>query len=121
MPSLFATRFEETAMPMLETWHGVTVSLRSGQHQTSTFTALGRTREYESIEFETGLQVKIAARDWLLPASSLVIAGDEIEPTAGMYVIEGTTEYEILPIPGSPAAELHTDGYRWLVHSKAVT
>jgi len=120
MPSLFSQRFEDVAMPIMETWLGIAVTLRSGANETASFTALSSDREYSSIEFETGLQVKVIARDWLLPASSLVIAGEEIDPTAGMLIIEGDDEYEVLPIQGRPAAEMQPDGYRWLVHTKQI-
>jgi len=119
MPSLFSARFEEIAMPMLEVQMGVTVTLKVGAQATAAFTALVSDREYEAVELETGLQIKIASRDWLLPAASLVIGGSLVVPRAGCRIVEGSDEYEIVPIAGKPAVEKQE--YRYLCHSQRVT
>jgi hypothetical protein len=120
MPSAFATMFEECAQPVMEDWFGVQVIYLAGARQTATFTAIGSNAEYESIELETGLPIKITSRDWLLPIASLAANGVAIEPRAGHRIIEDGIEYEICPIAGRPAVELHSDGYRVNVHSQRV-
>jgi len=118
MPTLFHQAFEARAQLAAEKAFGVVVTLKSGPLVTSSFTATYDSHEYESIEFETGLNVKIVVRDYYLPASSLVIGGNTIEPAAGMVVVEGSDEFEIMPLPGRPAAELQPGGWRWVVHTK---
>jgi hypothetical protein len=119
MPSLFSARFEDVAMPMLETQLGVSVTLKVGTRETAAFTALVSDREYEAVELETGLQVKITSRDWLLPAASLVLSGSLVVPRAGHRIVDGADEYEIVPIAGKPAVEKQE--YRYLCHSQRVT
>jgi len=119
MPSWFTARFEDVAMPMLETWQGMSIVLTAGSYDTASFTALGGDREYSAIELETGLPIKIVSRDWLLPASSIVINSVTTVPLAGMRITEGDDEYEIVPIAGRPAVEKQE--YRYLVHSQRIT
>jgi hypothetical protein len=119
MPSWFATKFEDVAMPMLETWQGVSVVLTAGSYDTASFTALATDREYMAIELETGLAIKVASRDWLLPASSIVVNSVTTVPLAGMRITEGSDVYEIVPIAGRPAVEKQE--YRYLVHSQRIT
>jgi hypothetical protein len=121
MPTLFHQRFEARVQPANERAFGVSVTLRSAGIESAAFTATYDDQEYESIEHETGLRVKTVCRDWFLPVSSLVIGGETVEPVAGMFIVEGSDEYEILPIPGKPPAELQPGGYRWLVHTKRIT
>ena len=120
MPSAFADLFEECAQPVMEDWFGTHVILLAGARQTATFTAIGSNAEYESIELETGLPIKVVSRDWLLPIASLIAGGMAIEPRAGHRIVEDEIEYEICPIAGRPAVEPHTDGYRIKVHSQRV-
>ena len=121
MPSAFAELFEEVAMPAFEDWFGVVVSFTVGTQTSDTFTAIGSDREYESVELETGLPVKIVSRDWLLPVASLVIRGATVAPKSGNIISDGTTEYTIRPIAGRPAVELQEAEYRYLVHSQRTT
>ena len=118
-PSLFTARFENVAMPMLEDQLGFSVVLKVGLSETAAFIALADDREYESVEFETGLQAKIVSRDWLLPAASLMIHGEFVIPRAGCRVVDGDDEYEVVPIAGLPAVERQE--YRYLCHSQRVT
>ena len=120
MPSDFAQHFELCAQPIMEDWFGTQVILLAGARQTATFTAIGSNAEYESIELETGLPIKVVSRDWLLPIASLIAGGMAIEPRAGHRIVEDEIEYEICPIAGRPAVEPHTDGYRIKVHSQRV-
>jgi hypothetical protein len=119
MPSLFTTRFEDVAMPMLENQLGFSVVFKVGATSSAAFTALATDREYEAVELETGLQFKLTSRDWLLPASSLVISGALVVPRAGHRIVDGSDEYEIVPIAGKPAVEKQE--YRYLCHSQWVT
>ena len=121
MPSRFSEQFETVAMPMLETQFGVEVTYWAGYRSSETFTALGSDREYESIELESGLPVKIVARDWLIPAASIVIDGVQVTPKAGHRIMEGAEEYEVVPIAGRPAVELQHGNYRYLLHSQRIT
>jgi hypothetical protein len=120
MPSAFADLFEDVAQPVMEDWFGTQVILLAGARQTAAFTAIGTRAEYESIELETGLPIKVASRDWLLPIASLIAGGVAIEPRAGHRIVEDGIEYEICPIAGRPAVEPHSDGYRVKVHSQRV-
>jgi hypothetical protein len=121
MPSRFSAQFETVAMPMLETQFGVEVTYWAGYRSTETLTALVTDKEYESIELESGLPVKLVARDWLIPAASIVIDGEVVTPKAGHRIIEGDEEYEVVPIAGRPAVELQHGNYRYLLHSQRVT
>jgi len=121
VPSLFVETFDDVAMPIFESWFGVTVSLTVGLNTTDTFTAIGSDREYESVELETGLPIKIVSRDWKLPAALLVIDSATVVPKAGNVITEGSDEYEIVPIAGRPAVELQEGEYRYLVHSQRIT
>lgn len=120
MPSAFADLFEDTAQPVMEDWFGTQVILLAGARQTAAFTAIGTRAEYESIELETGLPIKVASRDWLLPIASLIAGGVAIEPRAGHRIVENGIEFEICPIAGRPAVEPHSDSYRVKVHSQRV-
>jgi len=120
MPSAFATMFEDIAQPVMEDWFGTQVILLAGARQTAAFTAIGSRAEYESIELETGLPIKVASRDWLLPIASLIAGGVAIEPRAGHRIVEDEIEYESCPIAGRPAVEPHSAGYRIKVHSQKV-
>lgn len=109
-------------MPMMETQFGVEVTYWAGYRSTSdTITAIGSDKEYESIELESGLPVKLVARDWLIPAASIVIDGEVVTPKAGHRIIEGDEEYEVVPIAGRPAVELQHGNYRYLLHSQRIT
>jgi len=120
-----ATRFHETfenrVQPAIERAFGVTVTLRRGSLVTDSFTATFVEQDYDAIEHETGIQVKVSMRDYFLPVSSVVLAGKEVEPTEGMVVVDGSHEFEILPVPGKPAVELQPGGYRYLVHTKRIS
>ena len=121
MPSRFAAKFETVAMPMMETQFGVEVTYWVGYRSSETFTAIGSDREYESIELESGLPVKIVSRDWLIPAASIVIDGEVVTPKAGHRIHEEGEEYEVVPIAGRPAVELQHGNYRYLLHSQRIT
>lgn len=120
-PSLFSARFEDVAMPMMEDQFGFTVIFKVSTRESEPFTALATDREYEAVELETGMQVKVISRDWILPADSLVVSGSPslVVPRAGHRIVNGDDEYEIVPVPGKPAVEKHE--YRYLCHSQRVT
>ena len=123
MGSLFGDKFETIAMPMIETQFSVSVTFSVGTKSSAAFIAIGSDRDYDSVELETGLPVKMTMRDWLLPAASLVLSGTTttVEPKRGNRITSGDEVYEIAPIAGRPAAELREGGYRYLVHSNRVT
>ena len=121
MGSRFCDRFETVAMPMLETEFSVTVTFAVGTRSTDEFIAIGSNREYDSIELQTGLPIKLVMREWLMPVSSLVIDGSSVVPRSGNRVIVGDEEFEVVPIAGKPAAELQEGGYRYLVHTQRVS
>ena len=120
MGSLFGERFETIAMPMIETQFSVSVTFAVGTKSSDSFLAVGNDREYDSVELQTGLPIKLVMRDWLLPVSSLVVSGVTVTPRAGNRVIVGDEEFEVVPVAGKPAAELQEGGYRYLVHSQRV-
>lgn len=111
----------------MERAFGVTVTLTSGRSVSASFTATFDIQEYESIEFETGLNIKIVSRNYRLPFADCVVGGATVEPRAGMVITEYDSDgievgqYEINPLPGRPAAELQPGGYRWLVHTKEIS
>lgn len=120
MPTLFHQRFEQRAQKAIERAFGVTVQIRRGTALTDEMTATFVDHEYDLIEHETGLTLKVLIRDYMVAVSDVVFAGGAVEPEAGMYVVEGNDEFEILPAPGRPAVELQAGGYRWLIHTKRV-
>lgn len=123
MPTRFHSTFEERAQLANERAFGVAVTLQRGNDSTAEFTAVFDDQEYDSVELETGLPIKIQSRVWYIPAAALVIDDEEFSPASGQRIIEADTEaeYEIVPIAGRPAAELQPGDWRWRVHTQRVT
>ncbi len=105
------------AAGILAGYHGVSVTLKVGRNQSDPFDAVFDLQEIVSIEADTRREIKLMSRDYFLPAAALIVNGSTIVPKAGMIIVEGSTEYEILPNSGKPAAELQPDG-TYLVHTK---
>lgn len=99
---------------------GVTVTYKRGSSTTDSFTAIRSDVEYEVMGGEFGLAIKVTSRDYLLPKSSVVIGGVEVEPRAGDRIVEGGETVEIMPLGDKPAVELQAGGFRYLVHTKKV-
>lgn|GEM_PF-4296165 len=101
----------------------MSVTLTSGVNTSDAFDAAYCDVEYESIEFETGMNIKRRIRDWYLLKSDCVIGSNTVEPTAGMIITADGATWEICPPTASqkqPAVEEHA-GYQWLCHSQEVT
>ena len=122
MPSRFEQRFHSYAVTNLQREFGVTVTFTRGGDSSDGFTARRNIREYESIGNEYGTEISVVLRDYILPAASVVIDSVTIEPRTGDQITEGDEVFEIVASGGgSPAVELQTGGYEWLVHTMRVT
>jgi len=108
------------ASGILASYHGVTVTLKVGRGQTAPFTASFDEQETATISEQTRRETKRIARVYYLPAASLIVNGSTVIPRAGMVLVDGSQEFEILPNPGKKAAELLPDGVTYLAHTKQV-
>lgn len=117
--SEFETVFNDCAMPTFEDLHGVSVYLQRGPLKTTTFIARRQRREHTAMGAALGIDVKTERREYLLPVSSVVFGGQEIEPRAGDRLFEGTDCWIVhFPDDATPAAERLSGGYDWAVHVK---
>lgn len=120
MPSVHDQMRKSFAVPQHQEQHGVSVTLASGSNVSDAFDAQYCDTEYESVEFETGLNVKRRIRDWYLLKTDCVIDSQTVEPTAGMVITAEGVKYELCPVPGKPAVEEYAS-YEWLCHSQEAT
>jgi len=79
--------------------------------------------EYEVVDDETGLPIKVISYDWTFTAAELVLGGNVITPRSGdrwKPTIEGVQEtYEVLPIGKRPCFERHdAAGILLVIHTK---
>ena len=96
-----------------------------GEDESQPITGVPVQHEYEVIDDETGLPMKVTSYDWTFVAAELAIASVPITPRKGdrwKPTIEGGEEtYEVLPIGKRPCGErLDASGVLWLVHTKKV-
>lgn len=121
MPSDFEVAFNTLAAPIMQDYFGVTVCLARGSFVTAEFVARRSDREHKALGQEYGLEIEVTMRDFILPASALVIQGDTTEPQTGDRIVEGEEIFEVMPPDDvKPSVELQTGGYEWLVHTKRV-
>lgn len=106
----------------LEDQFGTSVVYHRGAAQSVPFTATWENVTHEVLEEERGIPQKVAGRDFVLPASQVVIAGDVLQPRAGDWIeLEENgvmRQFTLFPVGNLPAAELLPGGYRWRVHTK---
>lgn len=121
MPSRFESTFQGRVIPAAERAFGVTVTFARGVLTSEEFTARRNDRMHNAIGAEYGLEIRITMRDYILPAASVVVDGDEIEPRTGDRITEGDEIFEIQPPDANtPSVELQAGGYEWIVHTKRV-
>lgn len=119
MPSWFESFHEANVKPILNETFGVTVCLACGPLVTEPFTARRSIKKYETSSGQSDVFVETTIRKYLLPVASVVIDGEEIEPQRGWLVIEGGSEFEVIPDGnGEHAAELDSTGFDWIVNAK---
>lgn len=121
MASRFETRFLAAAVTQLQRQFGVLIRFYRGANASVEITARRSDRTYTAIGAEYGIEVSITMRDFILPVSSVVIDGDEIEPRTGDRITEGDEIFEIQPPDDkTPSVELQAGGFEWIVHTKRV-
>ena len=121
MPSQFDVMFEQSAAPQHDLVFGVSVTLTGNSGTSAAFTATFEDQEYQAMDFETGGKVIKTYRLWVFAVSDSVIASVEVEPVAGMYITDGSDQWEIVPVDNKPAVELNEGGYRWLARTQKVS
>jgi hypothetical protein len=120
MPSRFEQRFQAVSVPRLQSEFGVAVKFIRGIYSSSEFTARRNDIEHRTIDGD-GIPISITMRAFVLPAASVVIDGDTVEPRTGDRIIEGTEVFEIQPPDENKlSVELQAGGYEWICHTKRV-
>ena len=117
----FESIFNDSVIPVFESFFGVAVRLARGPLLTAEFTARRSDVVHEAVGQDFGLEIRVIMRDFLLPVASVVIDGDEIEPRTGDRLMEGSEVFEVLPPDANtPSVERPAGGHDWLVHTKRV-
>lgn len=123
MASRFEGTFRDRVIPAAKRAFGVTVRFSQDGRTSDEFTARrsARTSRVIGANFGGATGVEVTLRDYILPAASLVIGGQQVEPRQGSRVVEGDDVFEINPPDdGTSAIELQPGGYEWVVHTKLV-
>lgn len=121
MPSRFESTFQDRVIPASERAFGVTVTFTRGVNVSGGFTARRNDRIHKAIGAEYGIEIRITMRDYILPAASVVVDGDTVDPRTGDRITEGDEIFEIQPPDdNTPSVELQAGGYEWIVHTKRV-
>lgn len=114
MSSRFETKFNLTAIPLMERFFGVTVTIARGMNVSDEFTAR---RNYVS-QTGTNSETSSQRRQYLLPVASVIIDGVTVEPKTGWRITEGDEVYEIQPPNDEkPSVEQPTGNNDWLCHT----
>jgi hypothetical protein len=113
---------EQFSAATLDEHFGASVVYHRGTGASDSFTATWENVTHEVLEEEQGIPQKIVGRDFVLPASQVVIAGQRLQPRAGDWIelIENgvARQLTLFPVGNLPPAELLPGGYRWRVHTK---
>lgn len=104
---------------LLDEIFGASVVLSRGGVTSDTFTATWDLQEYELVNGGGNVTV-FQSRDYLVPKSGVLIAGNAITPRPGDRIIDAGVAYEVLPIGDRPAVEDAPGGGRWICHTKRV-
>ena len=113
---------EQFSATTLDEHFGASVVYHRGAEESDPFTATWENVTHEVLDEERGVPQKVVGRDFVLPASQIVIAGQPLQPRAGDWIElteNGVTrQFTLFPVGNLPAAELLPGGYRWRVHTK---
>jgi hypothetical protein len=121
MGSRFDAAFRSFARPALARFFGASVRFVRGNLASELFTARRGDREYKAIGHEYGIEVTILMRDFMLPISSVVIDGDQVEPRTGDRLIADGETFEVCPPDENrPSVELPPGSADWRVHTKKI-
>ena len=113
---------EQFSATTLDEQFGASVVYHRGADQSDPFTATWENVTHEVLDEEQGIPQKIVGRDFVLPASLVVIGGQMLQPRSGDW-LELTengalVQFTLFPVGNLPPAELLPGGYRWRVHTK---
>lgn len=117
MSSMLSTA-ETWLAAQLKEHESVTVSIVAGDQTISGLAAVVDDQEYDIVDM--GIPVQIVSRDFIFTTSDLVINGSQVELFPGCRVIEGSVEYELMPLGTTPCFEVSAHGKMTTVHSKKV-
>lgn len=121
MASRFEATYRDRVVPAANRAFGTLVVFSRLNLVSEEFTARRSDRVHTAIGAEYGIEVKITMRDFILPVTSVVIDGDQIEPRTGDRIIEGDEVFEIQPPDeNTPSVELMAGLFEWLVHTKKI-
>jgi len=118
--SQFDEIIEAYAEPQREQGNGVTVVVRNGETDTDSFTAWFADVKSETIDHRSGVKLNVTRRRYYLPKSSVAIDGSTFEPKPGMIIVQGSEQFEILPMSKEVAVQSDPGGYRWVVQAKQI-
>jgi len=122
MPSVFATRFYDTASPRLRDHLGEVVAISRGTLSTASVTVTWLS-EGSAIQTETRMGVKTSFidREWLITKAAYVIDGSAVVPAVGDRVTDSDgTVWELMSQPDIPAFEPYGGGLQWLFRTKRI-
>lgn len=106
---------------MLNRTFGVLVTFIRGVRSSDEFTVRRSRPHHQNMGAEWHIELNVTMRDFILPAASVVIEGETLEPRKGDRIKEGDEVFEISPPDDKlPAVELLAGGYEWLCHAKRV-
>lgn len=124
MPSAFATRFAESARPMLYDRFGESVTISRGDASTAGVTARVMSQEYQG-EGEDGMTTTFISTDFVLGIDDYEFGSGAVEPRKGDRIARtiGSTAhtYEVLPAPNGRVCEwAEASGDEWKIHTKHI-
>jgi hypothetical protein len=114
--------FQTYAMPTIQHWFGVNVTLQRGPRQTTDVVATW-SRPPDEVDLE-GMPLKITHRVYRIAVSAYVIGSTVAEPKRDDLIketIQGTElTFSVLPNDRLPAFELDGDGLHWIIRTKRI-
>lgn len=122
MPSVFATRFYETASPRLRDHLGEVVAVSRGSSSTAGVTATWLS-EGSEIQTQTRMGVKTSFidREWLITKAAYTVDGSAVTPAAGDRLTDSDgTVWELMSQPNMPAFEPYGGNLQWLLRTKRI-
>jgi hypothetical protein len=120
MSSLHEEIFRTSAVPVLESTHGVLVRLKRGTDESVLFTARRAGVDYDTPGADFGLQVVVRMRDYILPANEILIDSEITKPQHRDKLLEGSEVLEIVPVGKFPAVEYQPATNEYLVHAQLI-
>lgn len=117
MTSRFETKFNLSAIPLMETHFGVVVTISRGINSSAPFTAR---RNYVN-QTSTNAEAASQRRQYLLPVDKVILDDKVVEPKTGWRITEGQEVFEIQPPDDNkPSVEQPTGNNDWLCHTVRV-